>query len=267
MNPVTFNEVLKTYKVPKKDEKADWELVFNYFLNDTGSAPIFIWEGPADYSDKYHGYSLFSLLREGKHVRPFNRLRLFFRVVVNGVSITEKVWIAYDDSKLHCLIEIPHWPAFVRVSVIDLEEETFNYEILYQGHTIFSSPPSVENNTVAFNALTLVGWFLQDVNCPTNFVASVTPNKQGKSIEWLKARTHYVILNRKHPANTKGLTSGVKVVNTPQSLKRQAHCRRAHTRLLSNPRYKGKVGIRINVRATWVGPKEWEQEGSIYVLK
>jgi hypothetical protein len=264
MNPITFNEVLKNYKFPKKDEKADWELTFNSFLKDTGSAPIFIWEGPAD-PGKYHVTSLFSLLREGIYTLPFNRLRLFFRLVVDGASITNKIWLDYTDSKLNFLVELPHWAAFFYVSVDDLEGETFSYSVLDQG--LYILPSDKETNTVAFSLLSLIGWFLQEVNCPTNFVASVTPNKKGKTIAWLKARTHYVILNRKHPANTKGLTSGGKVVTTQQSLKRQAHCRRAHTRLLSNPRYKGKVGLRINVRATWVGPKEWEQEGSIYVLK
>ena len=114
----------------------------------------------------------------------------------------------------------------------------------------------------------LVSKFSIDVMSPANHIAAVRPSTAGKSVEWQRARTHYVILNRRHPANTFGLKTGSTVNSDDQHrLERIAHSRRAHYRLLRSPRFKNKAGQRIFIRSTWVGPKEWRDEsGSIYLL-
>lgn len=117
---------------------------------------------------------------------------------------------------------------------------------------------------------THVVWLLLGVvarcSYPGNFLASVRPNKQGKSVEWARSRTHYVILHRAHPANTPELINGhmPSVEDSKKHIVRQAHSRRAHFRLLRSSKFRHKAGQRIPIKSTWVGPKEWKQGTSIY---
>ena len=107
-------------------------------------------------------------------------------------------------------------------------------------------------------------WFIREVSQPSNFISSVSPDKKGKSVEWVKARTHYVILHKAHPANSKEVSAGSTVSRNTESIKRQAHTRRAHARVLRSPRFRNKLGLTIHVKATWVGPSEWRENGGIY---
>lgn len=98
---------------------------------------------------------------------------------------------------------------------------------------------------------------------PSNFMAQVTPRGIGKSVEWLQAREHYVVIHRHHEANRKGLVEGQVIVSDPsKNLTRMAHSRRAHTRLLKADRYTFAKGTRVPVRAHWCGPKEWQDNYS-----
>lgn len=108
--------------------------------------------------------------------------------------------------------------------------------------------------------------FLWEISSPANFVASVRPQKQGKSVEWMACRTHYVVLHKSHPANKTYVASGEEVQEDARYVKRQAHSRRAHYRILKSPMFRHKLGQRVWVRSTWVGPKEWQQASSIYRL-
>lgn len=92
---------------------------------------------------------------------------------------------------------------------------------------------------------------------PSNFVARVIPATQGKSVEWLKAREHYTVIHRHHSANNAALKEG-ETVSSAGHQQRLAHSRRAHTKLLTHPKWKYKRGQRVFVRASWVGPKEWK---------
>jgi hypothetical protein len=101
---------------------------------------------------------------------------------------------------------------------------------------------------------------------PHNFTARVVPDKQGKSVEWLRAREHYTVIHRHHAANNKAVSEGATVSDSKHTT-RLAHSRRAHTKLLTHPRYTFKRGQRIFVRASWVGPKEWKDTaGQIYQI-
>lgn len=48
----------------------------------------------------------------------------------------------------------------------------------------------------------------------------------------------------------------------------RGHARKAHWRRLTHPKFKNhpKFGQRVRVRATWVGPTEWADQGKIYTL-
>lgn len=113
---------------------------------------------------------------------------------------------------------------------------------------------------------TSVSWFIREVSSPRNFIATVSPDKKGKSVEWTKARTHYVLINKAHPANRKDVATGAEVVTTDAHIKRQAHSRRAHARVLRSPRFRNKQGQIIHIAACWVGPQEWKEPGGIYRL-
>lgn len=103
---------------------------------------------------------------------------------------------------------------------------------------------------------------------PQNFTAIVHPNTPGKSVEWQKAREHMTLIHRGHPANNASVKKGDTVTADSQAqLKRCAHSRRAHTRLLKSAKFRFKVGQRVAVRATWCGPKEWQDSaGQTYQI-
>lgn len=101
---------------------------------------------------------------------------------------------------------------------------------------------------------------------PHFFPAKVSPPPDHtKSIQWMEQRSHYVLVHKSHPANTKASLDGA--VNCRSSETRMAHARRAHFRLLRHPKFKNKLGQKVFVRATWCGPKEWRDgSGQIYRL-
>ena len=77
----------------------------------------------------------------------------------------------------------------------------------------------------------------------------------GKSAEWVRARTYYTVVHRRHAANSKGVERGAMVADN--SCVKTAHSRRAHFRVLRSEKWGASMGKRIMVRACWVGPKEW----------
>lgn len=94
---------------------------------------------------------------------------------------------------------------------------------------------------------------------PHNFMAVVRPNGFGRSVEWLKAREHITLIHRHHDANNSTLGEGGLVdADHAKTVKRCAHSRRAHVKVLRSPRFKYKQGQRIFVKASWVGPKQWK---------
>jgi hypothetical protein len=115
--------------------------------------------------------------------------------------------------------------------------------------------------------LELLEKFSIDVLHPNNLIAKRCPNNKNKSVEWLKNREHYVILNKRHPANKKG-ASGKIECSEEKIIKQISHARRAHYRLLKSERFKSKKGSHVFVKATWVGPTQWEDgSGSIYKIE
>lgn len=102
----------------------------------------------------------------------------------------------------------------------------------------------------------------------TNHIARVHPDQPNRSVEWKQARTHYTLITHGHPANNPGVTHGERVVSDPgQELTRIAHNRRAHKRTLRAARFRYARGKTINVKATWVGPKEWKDAGGHQIYR
>jgi hypothetical protein len=100
-------------------------------------------------------------------------------------------------------------------------------------------------------------------------MALVRPNKEGKSVEWTQAREHYTIIHHYHPANNKAVSESASLPTESDDavLKRMTHSRRAHTRLLSSAKFRFKQGQRVFVRACWVGPQEWKDEGGKQIYR
>lgn len=100
-----------------------------------------------------------------------------------------------------------------------------------------------------------------------NFIARVTPEGEGRSIEWKQAREHLTIIHRHHAANCAAVKTGDVVPNDGKNPTRIAHSRRAHTRLLRSAKFRYKQGQRVAVCATWCGPKEWQDSvGQTYEI-
>lgn len=116
--------------------------------------------------------------------------------------------------------------------------------------------------------LTTLLAFLIDVTKPTNHIVLITPNKPSKSVQWLKARTHYTLITHGHPANRKSVGEKQRVANDAQGeLSRLAHNRRAHWRIYRHERYRFAKGDRRWVKAAWIGPKEWQDEGGKQIYR
>src|SRR5262249_22043072 len=110
--------------------------------------------------------------------------------------------------------------------------------------------------------------FIMDAMLPQVHIAQVQPDQPHRSVEWIKARTHYTLIAHGHPANRTTIKSGERVqVDQQEELKRMAHNRRAHYRTLRHQRFRFARGKQIFVRDTWVGPKEWKDEGGRQIYK
>jgi len=117
-------------------------------------------------------------------------------------------------------------------------------------------------------AIGAIAAFLFDANMPTTHIATVRPNKQGKSVEWTRARTHYTLIAHGHPANKKDVTEHARVaVNRDEEIKRMSHDRRGHWRTYRHARYIYARGSTRWVRQAWCGPKEWLDGGGKQIYR
>ena len=100
---------------------------------------------------------------------------------------------------------------------------------------------------------------------PPSTKADLKAKKKGDLKPWTRTdRPHYIFLNApqteaEHPVN-----------ETPEEEKRRVrgHHRRAHFRTLRHPKFRHHPDYMKPVRrkATWVGPRDWVVEGTIYTL-
>lgn len=119
--------------------------------------------------------------------------------------------------------------------------------------------------------------FIIDSMAPSKHIVEVRPNVTGRSVEWVKARTHYTLITHGHPANKPSVREGERVtVDQKAELKRACGTRRSHYKVLKHPRYKYAINEKrypdkpkgtIHVKACWVGPKEWQDEGGRQIYK
>lgn len=115
---------------------------------------------------------------------------------------------------------------------------------------------------IGVSCRTLITMFCCDVMSSRSTILKVShPNADSKSVQWRKAREHYLVLSRKQALH---IRDG-KPSPTDEQVARAAHWRRKHFRLLSSDKYRHKRGRLIPVKEAWVGPKEWiGTDGKIY---
>jgi hypothetical protein len=272
MNLVNFNDDLVL--------PCDFESVSEYEMPNTAlRSPIFEWHAPSvDFAtDPCIITRTLKEIESGSAVLPFPTMRLFLTPNPELASLDIeriKIWMhRHDDGTLNARLLVEGKGQDLLLGV----ESAKGGEHFYLGMgdgvknrtamTPLSLYPSLVGENMGFLAREIVGmlcWFIREASLPSNFIASVTPDKKGKPVEWMKARTHYVILHKAHPANSKQVAVGSTVTRSSESIKRQAHTRRAHARILRSPRFRNKTGQTIYVKATWVGPSEWKENRSIY---
>jgi hypothetical protein len=115
-----------------------------------------------------------------------------------------------------------------------------------------------------------VSGFILDAMMPTNHIVQVRPvdDENRRSVEWVKARTHYTLITHGHPANRPEIKHGERVQSDHEGeLKRMAHARKAHKRTLRSERFRYMRGQTINVKAAWIGPKEWRDQGGKQIYR
>jgi len=272
MNPITFNEEIKIpsdFFIASDDRKT----ITRTLPDDVLKAPIFVWDdleddrllSLPDHSD------VRKLLETQPNLLPFRSLRLYVRSnLSDGKDGTKgfKAWLHHANGILTARVAMQGPKKLDSIYHISTCVGNDGIEMAFRNGNNFASRawldahPILKDQQMA--CMTSLAWFIREASSPSNFIASVSPDKMGKSIEWMKTRTHYVILHKAHPANNRDVKTGSSVAPNSTTLKRQAHSRRAHARILRSPRFRHKVGQTIRVKACWIGPDEWKQFGSIY---
>lgn len=268
MNHLTFNDALpKPWRDPLITEAP-------LFLYDFQILPEHLTDAMRDPKDEwmFFKYRLpFPYIRVGVTIDPTTVGEKIGREVPNLVKTSVKWWISQTDEEVNLLVcdcmKTAQWlminfnknkpDCFSRCFTEDLRE------ILPSD--VGEAGRKAMQGMLSFHLL-MLETFMTEIYAPMNVVAKVSPDKQGKSVVWTKAREHYVILNRSHPANRKEVAPEATVRVSDKDVKRCAHTRRAHLRILRSPRFKNKRGQVINVRSSWVGPEKWRSAGSIYQL-
>lgn len=109
--------------------------------------------------------------------------------------------------------------------------------------------------------------FLFELFHPANHVVKLSPPATGRSIKWREGRSHYLILDRQTMAHVGPQVGRMSEEATAEAVRRAAHRRRAHTRVLRHPKWGERVGAVVHVRSAWIGPREWEgPDGKTYLV-
>lgn len=274
MNPMTFNDVLKP-SIDFTSESFGADVYPNRIPNSILTSPIFL----LNNNKKEHPCTLGEFIQRIKtqpDILPFRTMRLCITPGWDAGSKNEKLWLHHDKGVLYTLYSATHPGVGVKANDMILATMTHDKDVgiwAFLRHknrvrTYDKTPEDWRDSFEDFimRVACIVNSFIVECSLQSNFVASVEPKQTGRSVEWVRARTHYVILNHAHPANQKEVKPRGDFSVPSVSIKRQAHSRRAHNKVLRHPYFKNKIGQTIRVKAAWVGPSEWEQEGSIYKM-
>lgn len=285
MNPVTFNDDLSP--VVFKDHRLG--LGENIYIpgikKSLLESRIFIYDDPPNEKLRSkRGRDIIEKFDDPDQLLPFSNIRIFINPNEESKSFGVKhykLWISKTQLGLFAIYSANHdinsIPSDLRkayntnrpgTGIIMTSE---NIVSLVNYGTCWEICSKSNNRGIydfSLEIMTSICWFFREITSPTNFIAKVEPDKKGKSVEWRESRSHYVIIDRGHPANSKSITHGATVEDDPEARRtRMAHSRRAHTRVLRSERFRRARGRKIWVKSCWVGPKEWKDAGSIYRIE
>jgi hypothetical protein len=290
MNPVTFNQQFEQMEYEMATEGAPTRIPQNW-----RTAPLFAYE--CDYEHEIN--LLKQTSKETEFRLPFDvmRLSVIERAKDRGryyaefvIDATDNENIAFMGTVKDLFIDWPDRPHWARVMPLAFQvdnlrwndregdDETVLYKsaFRYAGVWMRSSRipwdmlPAVEEMRKIYvnGAVDALAAFALDAMMPTSHLVKVRPDAPGRSVEWIRARTHYTFISHGHPANNPAITLGARVrTDAAGELIRMAHNRRAHKRQLRSERFRFARGKIIDVRATWVGPKSWCDEGGKQIYK
>jgi hypothetical protein len=234
------------------------------------NSPIFSWQCEGwDQLQSEPNNAIDELLQNEQNVLPFPELRVFveFRDDIKNSLKYQKFWMVHKDGNFEYIGETDFRSSGLRVftHTSTKGQKITTRVVSYLNGDYLEDLESEDLEELVKFLHTCVCWFIREVSSPSNFIAKRHPHRPFKSVEWCRSREHYVILDRKHPANARSVAVGSKVEDN-RTLSRQAHTRRAHARILRHPRFGDNIGKLIRVAATWVGPREWKCNNSVYKL-
>jgi len=278
MNTVTFNDSLPNDVIVKTKEGIEI-LKSPIFLHQDLEEEI-LKSGLDQRNSDQTNIPLIEGIFNNPDLFPFRKMRMFLKSnSFDSVNVAGwKIWLQHKNKSLILIIQnVPirgnYKPVYVFIGdpkpPFDGRIQGYS-AMVYEGRLVERKDmqPSLQKAYADFmqGIFTSLSFFLHLLKCGSEFLVKVKPDATGKSVEWTQARTHYVLIHRSHPANNAKVTLNQKVTLTQSHLKKQAHSRRAHDRILRSEKFKHKRGQTIRIKACWVGPLEWKQDSSIYQI-
>lgn len=276
MNPITFNSRFERAIATHPHSK-----FLAAILGKWQTAPLFDYETNYDKEIALtpRGVGFDDLI---DHPWPFEtfRLEMTERDVPDSTTLTTEredyktQLVAHrSDGRLNLLIFWRDSPADIMTHIYTITDSATRGEGRAELYSIkrgwmHSSIAPEGIMTIAGSAIGSFGAFIEDAMLPSHHLCEVRPNAPGRSVEWTKARTHFTFITHGHPANTSAIAHGARVESDHAAeLARSAHNRREHRRTLRHVRFTYSRGKTITVRATWVGPREWQDAGGRQIYR
>lgn len=288
MNPVTFNDKFKDCVI-STEGKVKWEreiknapLVYYQFSIDDVKDKLTGFKEKMDNDEAAHPFP-FPVFRGEFHPRDpeekgKSHLAYFSIIVVSNPEYTEgRVYVKPSNllnDKHIPVLAFPIVTNFTRGVISGYLKGKWKQLDRIERYTTLKDGTEVDTEDCSREiyecTLKSVFCFCSDAMVPSNHMVEVKPvrDEAKRSIEWQRARTHYTLITHGHPANNRNVQHGQSVPDDCKGeITRMAHNRRAHYRLLRSDRFRFAKGQRVFVRSTWVGPKEWKDEGGKQIYK
>lgn len=290
MNPITFNQNFEFVLGSKAYSKAIHRLDRSKptdiatCLNGCEKSPLIVWDASGNLYDFHQATDAFH--ESGTPRLPFRQFRVNAAYAPDGTKEQQSrihAWI----STYHCNHKPDGYLVYLEIHNKKVKTRNpFLAEVHFIGDRVSVTPLMWDVSTKSFIDAPkflddgpkgdkkgfhwlFVYWVCMmaiDFQNPHLHFTKVSPsNPSGKSIHWVKAREHYVLIHKSHPANKAEAKTNRRMVIDGDTIDRAAHSRRAHYRMLRSPRFRHKIGQRVWVRSAWCGPKEWtDRSGQIY---